>query len=273
MIVFQKVIKNVAIAFACFLIVSIISTCFVGLYYLGNIFTNEKNVETKDLKEVTLPETNANKIKIELASSTFIIKEGTNLKLESNHSKITTKEEDGYLKIKEKQNWNINKTTKQIVLTLPKNRVLEYLEIETGAGLFEIESLKVNELDLDLGAGKVKIDNLEVYKSANIDGGLGEIIINKSKINNLELNMGIGKLTLNTHLFGNSKIEAGMGNIDLNVLGNKEIYTLKLEKGIGSIQVDGERIENSTFGAGLNVLNVEGGIGSININFKESEEN
>lgn len=269
MIVFQKVIKNVAIAFACFLIVSIVSICFMGLYYLGNIFTNEKNVETKDLKEVTLKETNSNKIKIELASSTFIIKEGTNLKLESNHSKITAKEENGYLKIKEQKNWNINKTTNQMVLTLPNNQVLEYLEIETGAGLFEIESLKVNELDLDLGAGKVIIDNLEVYRSASIDGGLGEIIVNKSKINNLELNMGIGKLTLNANIFGNSKIEAGVGNIDLNLLGNKEIYTLKLEKGLGSVQVDGKRIENNTFGTGLNVLNVEGGIGAININFKE----
>jgi len=269
----QKIIKYISIAFACFLVVVCISTCFLGLYYFGALLGFDVTEESKDLKEMKLPTTNVNNIKIELGASSLTIKEGSTFKLETTTSKITAKEKDNFLVIEEESsNW-FQANKKQVVLTLPNNQILQYFEIETGAGLLEIGSLKVNQLDLDLGAGKVKIDALEVYKKADIDGGTGKIIINKSKINNMELNMGVGKLTLNASVFGNSKIEAGIGNLNLNILENKELYTLKLEKGLGSIQVDGKGLENTTFGTGLNILNIEGGIGAININFKENEEN
>ena len=46
--------------------------------------------------------------------------------------------------------------------------------------------------------------------------------------------------------------------------------TLKLNKGIGTIKVNDEEIKNdTTIGTGDNIINISGGVGSINIDFKE----
>ena len=87
----------------------------------------------------------------------------------------------------------------------------------------------------------------------------------------MNLDMGVGKIELTSVFTGKSEIDAGIGELNLNVLGNKEDYTLKVDKGIGSIKVDNENAEdNSTIGDGFNIIDIDGGIGSININFKSN---
>lgn len=69
---------------------------------------------------------------------------------------------------------------------------------------------------------------------------------------------------------GNSKINAGIGSLELNVLGSKNDYVIKANKGIGNILIDGLNVsDNYTYGNGEDTLNIEGGIGSINVNFIE----
>ena len=48
MTTFQKIIKNVATAFAWFLVVVCISSCFVGLYYFGALLGFDITEENKD---------------------------------------------------------------------------------------------------------------------------------------------------------------------------------------------------------------------------------
>lgn len=51
----------------------------------------------------------------------------------------------------------------------------------------------------------------------------------------------------------------------------KDNYKIIAEKGIGSIKIDGvEQGQESTYGSGENLIKLEGGIGSINIDFAES---
>ena len=53
------------------------------------------------------------------------------------------------------------------------------------------------------------------------------------------------------------------------MLGSRELYKLKLEKGIGEVSVDGSLIEDdSTVGNGNNYIRIEGGIGSIKVNYE-----
>ena len=67
---------------------------------------------------------------------------------------------------------------------------------------------------------------------------------------------------------GNSKIECGVGAVELNLLGNQENYQLNVEKGIGSIYVADKIYNNDdTIGNGNNHLKIEGGIGSIKVGF------
>ena len=104
------------------------------------------------------------------------------------------------------------------------------IALEAGAGKVIIEELKAKKLDFDLGAGKVEIDNLLVLDDAEIDGGAGAIKITNSAINNLELDLGVGKLELTSKLTGYNKIDSGIGETNIDLVGNESDYKIKVEK-------------------------------------------
>ena len=100
----------------------------------------------------------------------------------------------------------------------------------------------------------------------------GNFYINSGTIGNLELDQGVGKVYVNAYLRGTSKIEGGVGKLDINLLGGKDNYRIVVEKGVGSIKVDGNAVGNENIiGSGNSKVNIEGGVGEININFKSND--
>ena len=102
----QKIIKYFAIAFAIFLIVTIISTILTGGYALLRAFGlihTDKNVITEDLKVISNEVTEISTLKIELAFTNLEIKTGDSFKVETNNSKISFIENNGSVKIKEEK--------------------------------------------------------------------------------------------------------------------------------------------------------------------------
>ena len=76
------------------------------------------------------------------------------------------------------------------------------------------------------------------------------------------------KVELNAKLTGSTDIEAGIGELDVNINAPKEDYKIKASKGIGSITIDKEGISDDTiYGNGENYIKIDGGIGSIKITF------
>lgn len=270
MIKTQRIIKYFAIAFAIFLIFNIISLIMYGIMSLGTVFdvdNNDSKIQNLEKLEVT---ENILVLDIEVASSNIIIKEGTTLDIETNNEYINLKQKNNKVTITEKKrNWlNINNTNNNLIIYVPSNYIFDEVSIEAGAGKVEVETITTKKLDLDLGAGKVSIDNLTVSQNTEIDGGAGEITITNGNINNLDLDMGVGKLTLTSVLTGSSDIDAGVGEQNLNLIGSIDNYKIILDKGIGASTLDGETIKNSTYyGNGLNLIDIDGGIGSIKIDF------
>lgn len=163
--------------------------------------------------------------------------------------------------------WNNNQEG-YITLYIPKNMDLKELDIDNGAGRVEMDGIFARKLDLDHGAGTIKIVNSS-FDKVDIDGGAGKIEIASSVLNDMRLSAGVGKVDIDAELLGNNRIECGVGGIDLLLKGSKEDYKITTEKGIGSIKIKGESISNDhTYGDGKNTIRVEGGIGSINIDFE-----
>ena len=91
-------------------------------------------------------------------------------------------------------------------------------------------------------------------------------------LHNLDLDMGVGKLNLTSALTGKSDFDLGVGESNITVIGNKDDYKLDIEKGLGNITVDGTSVSNiKGQGNGNNSIEVSGGIGAINLKFKESD--
>lgn len=269
MINFQKIIKYFAIAFAMFLIVSIISGIIYGLsnvsYFIGN-----KSDVMENMKITTL-ESNVASLRLDVNSSSLIIKSNNdnNLKIETNNKNIEIKEDNNTLILRDKKKMFFNKTEAKIIVYLPEI-IYDSVAIELGAGKLDIENLTAKDISIELGAGKTTINQIVALNSLTINSGAGKLDILNGSINNLDLDMGTGSVYINSAITGNSRVDCGIGSINMNLLGDNSNYELKINKGIGTITVDNNKIsDNTVIGSGNSKIDIDGGIGEINIKYSE----
>lgn len=276
----QRIIKYCATAFAIFIIISIASSILFGLNIFSEIlgFTRkERKTEPSNMThsevgrdekvEKEFDNTQIAKLKIDIEYATLTIQQGEKFRIASNTSDIEARQTEDELVIREK---NVNlfrqNNPRKIIVTVPRNTILDTIKIEAGAGELKIEKLECKKLDLDIGAGKTTIQDVNVTQKAKIAGGAGKVEILSGEIANLDLDMGVGTFKLVSSLLGDSKVNAGVGKLEMILKNGLDKYTIKINKGIGSITVDGkEASDGATYGKGENNVKIEGGIGNITI--------
>lgn len=262
----QKLIKVGAIALAIIIIISIFSLVVSGVSWLFdiNIFNNKDITNFKEVYE------EVSEIEIDAVASTIEITSGRELKVEAKNleNNLISRVRNGMLEIEEKGNWfNTNKSNGIIYITIPKDITLNKLSLDTGAGKIIVKDINVSYFDIDHGAGILEISNSKFSKT-DIDGGAGLIKIKKSTLNNLELDAGAGKVKIEASITGSSEISCGVGEMDINLIGTSDDYQITTFKGIGTIKIDNlEQKNESVYGTGRNKLEIEGGIGNIDISF------
>lgn len=267
----QKVIKYLALALAVFIIVNIISAILFVFYGFANVLglAKSKEVNISSLEEISTNFENSDiaTLKIELEYSNLTIKKGDTFKAQSNSSDISCTQNNNQLVVKEKShNWFAKNKASDLIVYIPENTMFDTVKIEAGAGEIKIEDLKTQKLSFKIGAGKVEIQNLEVTKQAKIDGGAGKVDILAGTINDLDLDMGVGSFSLAATLTGKNDIDAGVGKLDINLTDGTQNYTIKADKGIGAIIIDGKEVGNNTeHGNGDTYIDIDGGIGSISV--------
>lgn len=264
---FQKTIKYLAIAFAIYLTFNIISGIIYGVSFIGSLYDNDKNIITEKLSDLKI-NSDTLLLDIDVSSSNIIIKKGDTFKAESNNKYISSRQDKNKLYITEK-NHNWLNDNNNLIIYIPADYVMDNVLIDSGAGKVNIEALSTKELYLNLGAGKVSINNLNVLEKTKIDGGAGDIIIDALEVHNLDLNMGIGKLSFNSKLIGKNKIDCGIGKMELFLIGTLDDYEITLDKGLGKATLDEINMkDNNTYGMGINKIDIDGGVGNIDINFE-----
>lgn len=269
----QKVIKYLAIAFACFLVVAIMTGILSGLYALSGVLGLRGDDDKMLSSEMTITNFESAEIDtldIEIAYSELTIKKADSLRVETNNNNIKFSQENKELRIKEKKHkWFSINERQELIVYIPEDLELEKVRIVTGAGKINIDNLKTERLAFELGAGEAEIKSLNVTKDCKIEGGAGKLTIVSGNINDLNLDMGVGETNLNTILTGKSEINAGVGNLNINLQNSKENYRIKTDKGIGNIRIDGKEISSGeVYGNGSNFIDVDGGIGNIEIDFE-----
>ncbi|MDD6879122.1 MAG: DUF4097 family beta strand repeat-containing protein [bacterium] len=268
MSVLQKIIKYLTLSFAIFLTFNIMSGIMYGISFIGTLFDDKINI-TEKLNDLEI-NNNTLLLDIEVLSSNITIKKGDAFKVQTNNKFINCKQDNNKLYlIEKKHNWFHNINNSELIIYIPINFVFDSVSIESGAGKINIETLSTKQLYLNLGAGKADIENLTVLENAKIDGGAGDLNISAIDIHNLDLSMGIGKFSLISKLVGNNKIDLGIGEVNLTLIGTLDDYQIFLDKGVGKSTIDGNSMkDNKSYGTGINKLDIDGGIGSINIDFK-----
>ena len=266
---FQKTVKYIAMAFAIFLTVSIIGGILSMFGLFGGFFGGD--AVTEDIKTYSVS-SEIQRLEVTINAADFTIKQGESFSVESNLKHLTVEDKNGVLTIKETRKFAHTYTGAILTLYIPADTVFEKANIITGAGRLTVDSMSASTMNFELGAGEVTIDTLVATSSIDIDGGAGKITISGGALHNLDLDMGVGQLNLTSALTGESDFDLGIGESNITVIGNKDDYKFDIEKGIGNITVDGEGGSNiKGQGNGNNSIEVNGGIGAINVAFRESE--
>ena len=209
---------------------------------------------------------------ISINAADFTIEYRDTFGVESNLKYLSVTEKNGVLTIVDQPKGNSNYNNAKLTLYIPRDTVFDDISIETGAAKMTAETLSTASLKFRLGAGDVSIKQLNVTSRADIEGGAGEITILDGLLNNLSLEMGVGELNMTAALLGNNELDFGVGESNLTVLGSKSDYRIDIEKGLGAVTVDGEKVTDfGTSGNGQHSLEIETGIGAVNLNFQKTE--
>lgn len=265
----QKAIKYATMAFACLLCISIFSGI---ISFFGAVFITTP--KTTDKLSVTPIEKNIADMEIDLKNANLQIVTGSKFSVETNIKNLSVTQKGATLKITEKGkfiNFGANDNTAEVIVTVPTDKTFDDVELDIGATKTKIEQLKCNELNLDLGAGAFFASDLICAKSADIDGGAGNIVIADSSIYNADIEVGAGNAEIESYLFGNSKLSVGVGKAEVALLGGANYYSIKTSKGIGTATIDGKKVDNAYKYPynGDNSIKVECGVGKVDIDFKK----
>ena len=274
----QKVIKYCAMGFAAFLAFSIITGIITGILALSGNFTGAGSGNTVN---VTKSFEDVKSLSADNGIGNFTIKVGYNDKIEvvaenvSDNFKVE-KSFSGNLEVKSTFDfWNFfNRAGKQngqakVTIYIPKDLILENVEINAGAGNVNIEALSTKKLKIDAGAGNIDGKNI-MASEVKLDGGVGEITLEQVDLTKVDIDCGVGNVNLQGIMNGKCKIDCGVGEVELKLKGSTDDYNLNIEKGLGSVYINGEKYSDLNWNniTAPNSLDIDGGVGDIDIDFE-----
>jgi len=264
---FQKAIKYLAIALALFLALNIMYGIISAIGLIGSLFNGDSvndNVRSYDISS------DIQRLEIKINAADLSIKQGEVFSVESNLKNLEVSDKNGVLKIKETKRSVSTYEGAVLTVYVPYDTVFEKANIITGAGRFTADVLSADKIGLELGAGEVLIETLNAASEIDIEGGAGQIKILGGTLYDLDLDMGIGQLEITSEFCGKCEFDLGVGESDITVIGHRDDYKIEIEKGIGNIKIDGKTVSDfGSSGSGDNKIAISGGIGAINLNFKE----
>lgn len=142
-------------------------------------------------------------------------------------------------------------------LTVPYNVFFENITLEIGMGEFESKMpLKCKRSTINVGLGSCSLEDFSVTDY-------------------FETECDMGSLFIQGNLKGNSKIQCGMGTVELITQGNPDDYNYKTKVGMGSVQIGDKTFEGLSnkehfSSAAKNYLDIDCGMGSIIISFVDT---
>lgn len=262
----QKIIKYLALSLAALLIITIFSSIVLALNIFSGVLGLNNPDSDKNMQIVDIQNTDIKIINIDIASTKLEFRNSNEFKIEVNNDRLKIFEKGNKLEIEEQNHFFLNMfNDSKLIIYLPVSKHIEEISIASGVGSVKAQLVYTDKFELDIGAGNVEIDGLYVTERSDISGGVGSLFINNGRINDLNLETGIGTSKIHSILTGNNDIEMGIGSLDVNLLTELDNYDIRIDEGIGSVKLNDQKITNAVYGNGQSKLNIEAGIGSIEI--------
>lgn len=280
----QKVIKYCAIAFAVLLAIGIISFA-ANLFYGVATLTFGGRSRSRNIETVDFDESYDGVTSLDIDNSTGEVRiiEGDSFRVEASRVFKGFRAEvnsSGKLYISDNESGihflgfrfhGFNSPNSKITVYVPADFVAEEVRIETGAGSVTIEELTTDYLYIAAGAGNIKGSNLTADQ-VKFEGGVGSVNLEDVTFQNTDFECGVGNMNIKGVLLGENKFECGVGEVALNLEGNINDYDLDIEAGVGTIRVNGQKMEDTshTNRPADHSIEVDGGVGNVKIDISQN---
>ena len=263
----QKLIKYFAIALAIFIIVSVIWGIVIFVKDVIDSFKPRLYDEKSTYIYTETKEQEINSMEIKLKTSKLKIVTGEKFSIETNNKNISCAIDKDKIVIKEKKLINFNNS---ITITKPKDKIFDSIYIDSGTGNIDADDLSSIYLKIDGGAGDITFNNLSVTEEIKVENGVGNIELLDSQVNNLEFDGDVGDFRFEGNLFGKSDFDINIGNIYLEIDSSLDDYIVEIDKGIGNITINDEKISSNYRNnkeSSKSIL-IDGGIGNVTLKTK-----
>lgn len=265
----QRAVKAIAVGFAILLVYGIIVSVLGAGMIVGQIFGVEQGAAEEWSETVISDKGDFAELCVNVGSVNVRMERGEEFQVWADNEVVEFRRDTDKVYIEEKDFDWLSRREKwggEVKIILPEDLELERVNLEAGAGTVLVNDLKVKELDMNLGVGRAELNGVEVTQKTKVDGGAGLLVIRDAEFEKLDLDMGVGKVEIEVEISGKSKIDAGLGKLELNLKGGREDYKMKFSKGLGVITLDGENMnDGAVWGDGENEIEIDGGVGAIEI--------
>lgn len=114
-----------------------------------------------------------------------------------------------------------------------------------------------------------------VFEKIDLNMGAAYCVAEDITTGKLEIEAGVGSIQYTGQVNGDMEVEAGVGDVRVTLLGKEQDFNYKIKCGVGSIQVGNSSysslgMERSVDNQARRSMDLECGIGSIEVNFKQA---
>lgn len=282
----QKTIKYMAMGFAIFLAISIVSAIASTIFAFVHISSKGKDTTVKQIDSSQAYEEDIENISMDTYLYTVEVKQGDDFRVDLDNvsENYTAQVVNNTLKLKyDGVSWDVfswfNKkipspTEGRVTIYIPQDYPLKSIDIDGGIGNLTLSDVICETLDMDLGTGSIKGSRITATEETSIDCGAGSIRCSDVIFKNLSLDTGVGKSYIHGDISGETEIDGGVGEINLGFQRTKDNYNIRIDNGVGEISVDGESFTNykSKNSDAPNSLDIDGGVGAIILSFGQQLE-
>lgn len=157
-----------------------------------------------------------------------------------------------------------------ITLYLPSFS-LHLLEVSLGAGQLELKDMAVENMAATVGAGQLLMKDMELG-TLEVSLGAGELQAEDVAVENLISSIGAGNMDFSGDIRTSAQISCALGNVSMELDGDKEDYNYQLNCVAGKMEIDGDSfsgasVERYIDNNAARTIDIDCSMGNVEVDF------
>lgn len=145
------------------------------------------------------------------------------------------------------------------------------LDINLNTGEMNLENIVAQKADIYVNTGHATVDKMQVAQKTYLEVNTGDFIIDDINAKDIKAKCGVGKLDFTGVITGDNYIDNNVGDVEINVEGNKNDYNYDVNCGYGSVIINDEKYSDvkTQVESNMNAKNnftIGCGVGKVKLN-------